>query len=106
MKEDSRDLIVPIRMSILEKNKIEKRAKITGKKFSTFIRDSALGCEIKEKADEKLIREFIHDIRSVQIAINNLGRELHLANFINEPMLDREKKELSNLVLQIKEKLL
>lgn len=106
MKEDSRDLIVPIRMSIIEKNKIEKRAKITGKKFSTFVRDSALGCEIKEKADEKLIREFIHDIRSIQIAVNNLGRELHNANFIDEPMLEREKIKLSKLILEIKEKLL
>ncbi len=42
MKEDPRDIIIPIRMNFVEKNKIKKRAEKTGKQLSTFIRDSAL----------------------------------------------------------------
>lgn len=42
VKENCRDIIVPIRMNFEEKNKIKKRAEKTGKQLSTFIRDSAL----------------------------------------------------------------
>lgn len=42
MKEDPRDIIVPIRMNFEEKTKIKKRADKTGKNFSTFIRDCAI----------------------------------------------------------------
>ena len=42
MKEEPRDIIVPIRMNFTEKNKIKKRAEKTGKQVSTFIRESAL----------------------------------------------------------------
>jgi predicted DNA-binding protein len=42
LKEEPRDFIVPIRMNFEEKEKIKKRAEKTGKKVSTFIRNSAL----------------------------------------------------------------
>lgn len=42
VKEDCRDIIVPIRMNFEEKNKIKRRAKKVGKQVSTFIRESAL----------------------------------------------------------------
>ena len=42
VKENCRDIIVPIRMNFEEKNEIKKRAEKTGKQLSTFIRDSAL----------------------------------------------------------------
>ncbi len=50
MKEDPRDIIVPIRMNFNEKEKIKRKAKKTGKQFSTFIRDSALRYRDKRKA--------------------------------------------------------
>ena len=53
MKEETRDFIVHIRMSYDEKEKIKKRADKTDKTFSAFIRDSALGVEIKEKPDKQ-----------------------------------------------------
>lgn len=49
MKEEPRDIIVPIRMNFVERNKIKKRADKTGKPFSTFIRDSALRMWYKRK---------------------------------------------------------
>lgn len=42
VKENCRDIIVPIRMNFEEKYKIKKRAEKTGKQLSTFIRESAL----------------------------------------------------------------
>lgn len=42
MKEDPKDIIVPIRMNFEEKEKIKKRANKTGKNFSTFIRECAI----------------------------------------------------------------
>lgn len=42
MKDEPRDLIVPIRMNFVEKEKIKRRAEKTEKSISTFMRDSAL----------------------------------------------------------------
>lgn len=42
LKEDTRDFIVPIRVSFEEKEKIKKRAIKTGKNLSAFMRDTAL----------------------------------------------------------------
>lgn len=50
MKEELRDIIVPIRMNFEEREKIKRKAKKTGKQFSTYIRDSALRCRNKRKA--------------------------------------------------------
>ena len=49
LKEDPRDIIVPIRMNYEEKMKIKKRADKTGKQLSTYIRDSALRLWNKRK---------------------------------------------------------
>lgn len=42
ISNEVKDIIVPIRVSFEEKNKIKKRAERTGKQLSTFIRESAL----------------------------------------------------------------
>lgn len=42
MKEESRDLLIPIRVNFMEKEKIKRRAEKTGKNVSTFMRNSAL----------------------------------------------------------------
>ena len=42
LKDDPKDIIVPIRMSFEEKEKIKARAAKAGKNLSTFIRNSAL----------------------------------------------------------------
>lgn len=55
MKEDPRDIIVPIRMNFEEKMKIKKRADRTGKQLSSFIRDSALRLWNKRKARQRIL---------------------------------------------------
>lgn len=42
LRDDPKDIIVPIRMSFEEKEKIKARATKAGKNLSTFIRNSAL----------------------------------------------------------------
>ena len=42
LKDETREYIVPIRMTFTEKDKIKKRAGKTNKSISTFMRDSAL----------------------------------------------------------------
>jgi len=42
LKDETREYIVPIRMTFTEKDKIKKRAEKTNKNISTFMRDSAL----------------------------------------------------------------
>lgn len=42
MKDETKDFIVPIRMTFDEKEKIKKRAKKTGKNLSQFMRDCAI----------------------------------------------------------------
>lgn len=42
LKDETKDIIVPIRMTFDEKEKIKKRAEKAGKNVSTFIRNSAL----------------------------------------------------------------
>ena len=53
MKDDTKYITVHIRMNDKEKNTIKKRADLAGKNFSEFIRMSAMGCEIREKADKE-----------------------------------------------------
>lgn len=42
LKDETREYIVPIRMTFTEKDKIKKRAEKTNKSISTFMRDCAL----------------------------------------------------------------
>lgn len=50
LKDETREYIVPIRMTFTEKDKIKKRAEKTNKNISTFMRDSALRLWNKRKA--------------------------------------------------------
>ena len=50
LKDETREYIVPIRMTFTEKDKIKKRAEKTNKSISTFMRDSALRLWNKRKA--------------------------------------------------------
>ena len=106
MKDETREFIIPVRMTFAEKEKIKARAKKTGKTVSEFIRSSALGCELKEKPDEKLFRQLIKEMRDIERAIRNLGREAHNLQFINEKELEEERKKWSKFIIETKERFL
>ncbi len=106
MEKENKEFIIPVRVSYTEKSLIRERANKTEKNISEFIRSSALGCEIKEKPDKELFKELIKEMRDIERAIRNLGREAHVLGFINEPMLERERIKWSNFIVETKQKFL
>ena len=106
MKEDPRDFIVQIRMNFDEKEMIKKRAKITGKSLSTFIRDSSLGNEIKEKPDKEFYDLVIKNMGKFIRTLSELERLLYHKNFIDERIINKEIAEWRNFRMMIKEKYL
>ena len=106
MKEDPRDFIVPIRMNFNEKEKIKKRADKTGKSLSTFIRDSSLGCEIKEKPDKDFYDLVIKNIGKFIRTLDELERLLYRRGYIDERILNNEIAEWRKFRMMIKEKYL
>ena len=54
MKEETRDFMLRIRVNPTELEKIKSKANKTGKTVSDFMRESALGCEIKERPDKTI----------------------------------------------------
>lgn len=103
MKEETRDLIVPIRMNFTEKNKIERRAKLAGKNFSTFVRSAALGCEIKERPDRESYKIISKNMNSFIKVLNELERIAYSEQFIDERILNEELekwKEFRKLVAE------
>ena len=62
MKEETRDFMLRIRVNPTELEKIKAKANKSGKNISSFMRDSALGCEIKEKPDKSIYKLIIKPI--------------------------------------------
>ena len=106
LKEEPRDFIVPIRVNWDEKEKIKKKANIAGKNLSTFMRESALGCEIKEKPDKEFYDVTIKQMGKFMRTLSELERLLYHKGFIDERILKKEITEWRNFRLQIKEKYL
>lgn len=105
MKEDPRDYIVPIRMNYEEKSKIQKRANEVQKNLSTFMRESALGCEIKQKPDMNFY-ESLKPIGKFLRTLTELERLLYHKGFIDERILNNEITEWRKFRIEIKEKFL
>ena len=105
MKEEIREFIIPIRVSFSEKEMIKKRADMVGKNISTFIRESSLGCEIKEKPDKNFDAD-IKEIGKFLRTLSEIERLLYHKNFIDERLLKNEITEWRNFRMKIKEKYL
>lgn len=106
MKDETREFIVPIRMTFTEKDKIKKRAEKTNKSFSAFIRDSALGCEIKEKPDDRFYEVTMNQMRKFMRTLRQLESLLYHEKFIDERILKKEIEEWKNFRSAIRERYL
>ena len=84
MKDDTKYITVHIRMNDKEKNTIKKRADLAGKNFSEFIRMSAMGCEIREKADKEFSSTMKKQMRDFIRTLCELERLLYNKDFIDE----------------------
>ena len=83
MKDDTKYITVHIRMNDKEKNTIKKRADLAGKNFSEFIRVSAMGCEIREKADKEFSSTMKKQMRDFIRTLCELERLLYNKDFID-----------------------
>ena len=105
MKQDTRDFIVPIRMSFIEKETIAQRAKKTDKNFSEFVRSSALGCQIKEKPDKQFY-EVTKQISKFIRTLDELERIAYHKNFIDERVLKEELEKWREFRTLVRERFL
>jgi len=105
MEKEIREFIIPIRVTLSEKNKINIKSKKAQRNVSSFMRDVALGCEMREKPDQKIIYELIKEMRDVETAIRNIGRTYYNKGFIDELAIERERKNLRELIIKIKQEL-
>lgn len=106
LKEDPRDIIVPIRMNFFEKEKIKRRANKAGKNLSSFIRESALGCEIKQKPDKIFYDITTKEMGKFMRTLSELERLLYHKNFIDERILNNEITEWRKFRTEIRERFL
>ena len=106
MNTENRDYTIPIRVSFSEREKIKSRADSVKRNVSTFMRQTALNYEIREKPERNLIIALTKDLRDVERAIRNIGRIAYENDFIDEKELERERQNLNKIIAQVKEKLL
>ena len=106
MKDDTKYITVHIRMNDKEKNTIKKRADLAGKNFSEFVRMSAMGCEIREKADQEFSRTMKKKMTDFIRVLSQLERLLYNKDFIDERILNDEILEWRKFRLYIKERYL
>ena len=90
MKDDTKYITVHIRMNDKEKNTIKKRADLAGKNFSEFIRMSAMGCEIREKADKEFSSTMKKQMRDFIRTLCEVERLLYNKDFIDERILNND----------------
>ena len=98
MKEDTKYITVHIRMNDKEKNTIKKRANLTGKSFSEFMRMSAMGCEIKEKPDQKCYDSIMNEIERLEFEKNKkIIANKRVSNYLK--VLDQVEAEVIKMIL-------
>lgn len=102
MKEESKDFLVTIRMNFDEKEKIKNRAKKTGKNLSSFMRESALGCNIKEKPNEDFYKKIINPMNNFIRTLSELERIAYYEKFIDERILHQEIEDWRKFRTDIK----
>ena len=105
MKQETREFIIPVRVTFSEKKKICKNAEKVKLQVSTYMREIAMGYEMREKPDKEIIYELIKEMRDVETGIRNIGRTYYKKGFINEPFLDKERQILKELITRTKKEL-
>ena len=104
MDKEIREYRIPVRVTLSEREMIKEKAEKVNKNVSDFLRCCAKDCKLIEKPDNEVFYKFIKEIRSLERAFNNLGREAHNLGFVNERILKEERKELNDLIIEIKKR--
>lgn len=104
MKDETREFVIPIRVTFSEKEEIKKRSKKVNQSISEYMRETALGYEIREKPDSNIFWEFTEALRKVEINLRNLSSQAQNLKFIDEQKLKRDREEYNNLIIEMKSK--
>lgn len=105
MKEETRDFMLRIRVNPTELEKIKSKANKTGKTVSDFMRESALGCEIKERPDKSVYTLILKPLNDFIRLLKELERIAYHKEFIDERILNDEIKKWQEYRTMIRERL-
>lgn len=103
----TKKLVVSVKYSEEELEKIERKALACGKRRSTYIREASLGKNLKERPT----KEFYDSIKELRMIGNNLNQiarnyNANSTGFVNENKYDEQVKILNSFILAIKKKFL
>ena len=105
MKEETRDFTLRIRVNPTELEKIKTKANKAGKNVSDFMRESALGCEIKERPDKSVYTLILKPLNDFIRLLKELERIAYHKEFIDERILNDEIKKWQEYRTLIRERL-
>jgi predicted DNA-binding protein len=99
----NRVINLTIRLTIQEREQLQEKANKTGRKITTYIRETALGKKLHEKPSEEFIVE-LKNIRKIQSDINYLIKVAHIDNDIDSKVLKEVNEKMNNFVKDIRHK--
>ena len=105
MKEETRDFMLRIRVNPTELEKIKSKANKTGKTVSDFMRESALGCEIKERPDKTVYTLILKPLNDFIRLLKELERSSYWNKSYDERILQAEIKKWQEYRTLIRERL-
>ncbi len=105
MKEETRDFTLRIRVNPTELEKIKTKANKAGKNISDFMRESALGCEIKERPDKSVYTLILKPLNDFIRLLKELERVAYHNKFLDERILNEEIKKWQEYRTMIRERL-
>lgn len=105
MKEETRDFTLRIRVNPTELEKIKTKANKAGKNISDFMRESALGCEIKERPDKSIYALILKPLNDFIRLLKELERIAYHKEFVDERILNDEIKKWQEYRTMIRERL-
>lgn len=100
-----REIIISVKYSDEELEQIDFNAERTGRKRSTYIRETSLGVVPKEMPSNRFYED-MKCIRSISNNLNQLTKRAHAYGYVNDEKLEEEIKKLNKFMLKIKSKYL
>ncbi len=105
MKEETRDFTLRIRVNPTELEKIRTKANKAGKNVSDFMRESSLGCEIKERPDKRVYNLILKPLNDFIRLLKELERVAYHNQFVDERILNEEIQKWQEYRIMIRERL-
>ena len=97
--------IVSVKFSDNELKTIDEKAFKTCRMRSTYIREVALGYSPQERPSEDF-NEVIRQLRYMNNNLNQLTAKAHSLGFIDEKKYDKQVRQISSLIVEMKRKYL